>query len=100
MTAVISDTSPITSLAAISRLSLLQQLYGSMIIPEAVYRQLRGVGIPVPGTVEVQTLDWIRMGRVANRTLVTEPGVPNRQVTFATQKMASEQWVASTAGML
>lgn len=72
MTAVISDTSPITSLAAISRLNLLQQLYGSIIIPEAVYRELTGVGTPVPGTVEVQTLDWIQMGRVANHTLVTE----------------------------
>ncbi|MBC6478568.1 MAG: DUF3368 domain-containing protein [Hormoscilla sp. GM7CHS1pb] len=58
------------SLAAINRLHLLQQLYGSVIIPEAVYRELT-VGI-VPGAREVQNFDWIQTRQVANRTLVAE----------------------------
>lgn len=67
---VVSNTSPINSLAAINRLHLLQQLYGSVIIPEAVYRELK-VGL-VPAAREVQKFDWIQTLPVANRTLVAE----------------------------
>lgn len=68
---VVSDTSPITSLAAISQLNLLQQLYGNVIIPEAVDRELTGSSTPVPGTIEVQTFNWIQTRVVSDRTLVT-----------------------------
>ena len=37
---VVSDTSPITNLAAISQLNLLQQLYSHLIIPKAVYNEM------------------------------------------------------------
>lgn len=37
---VISDTSAITNLAAIDLLNLFHLLYGQVIIPEAVYREL------------------------------------------------------------
>ncbi|MCT7983461.1 hypothetical protein NG796_09150 [Laspinema sp. A4] len=56
---VVSNTSPITNLAAIRQLDLLQQLYTQIVIPEAVYNELTGVETPVPGTREVQDLDWI-----------------------------------------
>ena len=68
---VVSDTSPITNLAAVNQLNLLQQLYGTIIIPEAVYSELTGTDI-VPGTVEVQTLNWIVTGTVTNRNQVTK----------------------------
>ena len=68
---VVSNTSPITSLAAISQLNLLQQLYGNVIIPEAVDRELTGSSTPVPGTIEVQTFNWIQTRVVSDRTLVT-----------------------------
>jgi len=68
---VVSNTSPITNLAAINQLHLLQQLYGSIIIPEAVYRELTDLDSPVPGTTEVQTYDWIEMRQVENYSLVT-----------------------------
>jgi predicted nucleic acid-binding protein len=69
---IVSNTSPITNLAAVHQLNLLQQLYGNIIIPEAVNLELTGVGTPVPGTVEVQTFEWIETRRVANRNLVTQ----------------------------
>ncbi|MDJ1182615.1 DUF3368 domain-containing protein [Roseofilum casamattae] len=56
---VVSDTSPINNLAAIGYLHLLQELYGKVIIPEAVYRELTDPAFPVAGATEVQTLDWI-----------------------------------------
>jgi len=38
---VVSNTSPITNLAAIGQLSILRQMYGTLYIPEAVCRELR-----------------------------------------------------------
>lgn len=71
---VVSNTSPITNLAAIGQLSLLQQLYIIILIPEAVFRELVNVSSPVPGTHEVQTLAWIQTRTVVNRELVTSLG--------------------------
>ena len=67
---VISDTSPINNLAAIDQLYLLQQLYGTVFIPEAVYRELTEPSFPLAGSTEVQTFDWIETCAVINRTLV------------------------------
>jgi uncharacterized protein len=69
---VVSNTSPITNLAAVGQLNLLQQLYGSIIIPQAVYDEMASLGYIVPGTIEVQTLSWIQTQQVINRTLVTQ----------------------------
>ncbi|MFN6528248.1 DUF3368 domain-containing protein [Nostoc sp. ChiSLP03a] len=67
---VVSDTSPINNLAAINHLHLLQQLYGTVLIPEAVYRELTDPNFPVAGTIEVQTFIWIQTRPVQDRTLV------------------------------
>ncbi|NES00260.1 MAG: DUF3368 domain-containing protein [Symploca sp. SIO1B1] len=68
---VVSNTSPITNLAAVGKLLILQQLYSSIVIPGAVFRELTEVEYPVPGTEEVQTCDWIITQQVANPALVT-----------------------------
>ncbi|MBE9057022.1 DUF3368 domain-containing protein [Sphaerospermopsis sp. LEGE 08334] len=57
---IVSDTSPITNLAAISQLDLLQKLYTGIIIPTAVYNEMVKVNKVVPGAIEVQTLPWIK----------------------------------------
>ena len=69
---VVSDTSPITNLAAISQLDLLQQLYTSLIIPTAVYNEMVEVDKVVPGAVEVQTLSSIQTQAVADAQRVTD----------------------------
>lgn len=63
---VISDTSPITNLAAIGQLDLLRQLYETIIIPLAVYDEMVAVDKIVSGAVEVQTFDWIQAQTVVN----------------------------------
>jgi uncharacterized protein len=63
---VVSDTSPITSLAGIGRLELLQQLYSRVIIPQAVYDEMVRVGKAVPGAFEVQTFAWIETQQVSD----------------------------------
>jgi predicted HTH domain antitoxin len=63
---IVSDTSPITSLAAIDQLELLHQLYDTVIIPQAVYEEMTEAG-NVPGAIEVQTLSEIQKQQVQNR---------------------------------
>ncbi|MBE9112328.1 DUF3368 domain-containing protein [Nodosilinea sp. LEGE 07298] len=67
---IVSDTSPINNLAAINHLHLLNQLYGTVLIPEAVYRELTDPNFPVAGATEVQIFDWIQTRAVSDRTLV------------------------------
>jgi uncharacterized protein len=67
---VVSNTSPITNLAAIGQLDLLRQLYEKVLIPQAVYDELT-VGGSQPGATEVQTLEWIETRQVTDRALVT-----------------------------
>jgi hypothetical protein len=67
---IVSDTSPINNLAAINHLHLLNQLYGTVFIPEAVYRELTDPNFPVAGATEVQTFDWIQTRTISDRTLV------------------------------
>ncbi|MEH2022960.1 DUF3368 domain-containing protein [Nostoc sp.] len=67
---IVSDTSSINNLAAINHLHLLQQLYGTVLIPEAVYRELTDPNFPVAGAIEVQTSIWIQTRPVQDRTLV------------------------------
>lgn len=54
---VVSDTSPILSLALIERLELLRDLYGSIMIPEAVRAEIVATG--QSGAREVSQADWI-----------------------------------------
>jgi len=69
---VVSNTSPITNLAAIGQLNLLQQIYSTIIIPQAVYDEMAGLDYLVPGSVEVQTFSWITTQQVSDRTLVMQ----------------------------
>lgn len=69
---VVSDTSPITNLAAIDRLDLLHQLYGNVVIPLAVYNEMVTVGKIVPGAVEVQNSSWIQTQTVSNNQKVID----------------------------
>jgi len=67
---VVSNTSPISNLAAIGQLELLQKLYGNIIIPPAVYQELINSGDAEPATLAVQTLDWIQTQPVSDRVLL------------------------------
>lgn len=67
---IVSDTSPINNLAAIHHLHLLHQLYGTVCIPEAVYRELTDPSFPVAGATEVKTFDWIQTLTVRDHKLV------------------------------
>ena len=67
---IVSDASPIISLAAVEKLELLRFLYGRVFIPEAVYHEIAVVGRDQPGASEVQLLDWIEIRSVTEQHLV------------------------------
>ena len=71
MTAVISNTSPLTNLAAIGQFDVLRALYGDLLIAEAVWEELNASGRVWPGCREVADADWITRREVCNRPLVT-----------------------------
>lgn len=67
---VVSDTSPIINLAAIGQLQLLPQLYGTVVIPQAVYDEIVIAGMGQPGAKEIAEADWIKIGTVIDHALV------------------------------
>lgn len=67
---VVSDTSPISNLAAIDQLELLQQIYGSVIIPTAVYQELINSGDTDPAVLAIKTVNWIETCSATNITLL------------------------------
>lgn len=62
---VVSNTSPITNLAAIGRLDLLHQIYREVVVPEAVFQELTAEAGQHPGAI-VRQLDWIHRRSVSN----------------------------------
>lgn len=71
---VVSNTSPIISLAAIGQLTLLQELYNDIIIPTAVYNEVANAGKTDVGAAAVQILSWIQTQQLTDNTpLATFP---------------------------
>jgi len=73
MSIVVSDTSPLLTLARVGRLDLLQALYREVIIPPAVQRELIDERTDLP--LDVTKLPWISVVVPLNRSPVTNvPG--------------------------
>lgn len=67
---VVSDTSPLTNLAAIGHFDLLRQLYHEVHIPEGVWAELNAQGKGWPGAAEVAQASWVQQHRPKNQALV------------------------------
>ena len=67
---VVSNTSPLTNLAAIGHFHLLEALYTQITIPPAVLTELNASGVEWPGSRQVQQAPWIHLHPVTNRALV------------------------------
>ena len=71
MTVPVSNTSPLTNLAAIGQFDLLRDLYGGLLVAETVWEELNARGRAWPGCAEVAAADWIERRAVQNGPLVT-----------------------------
>jgi predicted nucleic acid-binding protein len=67
---VVSNASPLINLARIGQLDLLSQLYGELVVPEAVWREVVLEGAGQPGAKEIERAPWIQVRSAANRELV------------------------------
>lgn len=67
---IVSNTSPIINLAAIGQLELLQELYGTIAIPQAVYYEIAVKGYNQAGATEIQSYHWFERHQVQNVALV------------------------------
>ena len=68
---VVSDTSPLTNLAAIGQFGLLRRLYAELYIADGVWDELNAEGERWPGRDQVAAADWIERRVVQNHALVT-----------------------------
>ena len=67
---VVSNASPLITLARIGQLNLLQQLYNDIVIPEAVWHEVVVEGTNQPGAEVVRSASWVVRRAVTNRLLV------------------------------
>ena len=93
---VVSDTSPITTLLKIGRTDLLQQLYGEVLIPEAVRAELSATHPSLP--------DYFQCRPVADRTAVmrllarftplqiVDPRFNKFPALWETEQFAARKW--------
>ena len=69
---VVSNTSPLTNLAAIGQFELLRSLYTQVHIPIGVWNELNASAQKWPGCLEVmEAADWVSCLTVQNQDLVT-----------------------------
>lgn len=67
---VVSNTSPLTNLAAIGQFTLLQRLYGTIVIADGVWQELNAFEQSWPGSHEVAAADWIEKRQLQNQSTV------------------------------
>lgn len=67
---VISDASPLVSLARIEALELLPTLYGTVTIPDAVWNEVVVDAEKQPGVQAIRNASWVETQAVSNQDLV------------------------------
>lgn len=67
---IVSNTSPLTNLAAIGQFFLLRSLFSEIFIAEGVWDELNAENQKWPGSEEVATADWVHRKRIKNFPLV------------------------------
>lgn len=68
---IVSNTSPLTNLAAIGQFHLLQYLYKHIHIANEVWKELHANGVHWPGYAQVASANWIERHTIQNQLLIT-----------------------------
>ncbi len=66
MLKIVSNTTPLISLLKIEKLTILEELYGRIIIPQEVYNELES-GKHKDYYIDLTTLNWIEIKSIENR---------------------------------
>lgn len=67
MRKAVVNTTPLIALSHVGRLDILKNLYGGIIIPEAVYRELSVKPESVCKKAVDSSLDWIQVAKIKNQ---------------------------------
>lgn len=68
---IVADASPLIALARIGRLEMLRDLFGSICIPDAMWREVVEDGVDRAGADAVTQADWISRHSVRDEALVS-----------------------------
>ena len=68
---VVVNTTPLIALSHVEQLDILKELYGEIIIPEAVYKELSVKTDSVCKKAVDRSLDWIRVEQIKNQMAKT-----------------------------
>lgn len=60
---VVSNSSPLISLARIGRLSILASFFGRILVPSDVHYEVTAAGRGLPGADEVRNAEWIEVAQ-------------------------------------
>jgi predicted nucleic acid-binding protein len=69
---IVSNTSPLSNLALVDRLFLLQEIYKTVVIPQAVAQELENAREDDLRIAAVLSLDWLEVRQASNLDLVKE----------------------------
>lgn len=67
MRKVVVNTTPLIALSHVGQLDILRKLYGEIIIPEAVYKELSAKTESICKRMVDESLDWIRVDKIKNQ---------------------------------
>jgi len=70
----VSNSSPLILFSRVDRLSLLQEVFGELLIPPAVWLEVVSAGPGKGGSIEVRQAAWIRLSRLADDARWDVPG--------------------------
>ena len=67
---IVSDTSPLINLAAIGQINLIPLLFGSVILPQAVFDEITIRGKDKTGAIDIQSANWVIVKQCTNHDFV------------------------------
>jgi predicted nucleic acid-binding protein len=67
---IVSDSSPLIALGRIGKLDLLKDLFGSLVLPDAVWSEVVEAGVDHLGAAQVAEAAWITRRSVRDHALV------------------------------
>ncbi|MCI0446613.1 hypothetical protein L0244_37580 [bacterium] len=69
---VVSNSSPLIVFGRLNHFDILRILFGEIIVPEEVYREVTIEGKGRPGAIRTQEAKWIRVKPILDRSLHTQ----------------------------
>lgn len=67
---IVSNATPLITFARINRLDILEKVLGSILIPNAVYREIVDYDNDKPGFIDIDNRDWISIKSVQDEEMV------------------------------